>query len=128
MPFTCASTAGNCLVFPIQRLVVVKAAGAAVTSLLLTTMVNGIYVLPTQNFDMRLVSSTNIDKYQVVHGSLTTLMTIPLLASAANTFTIVNTQNTGAIFLRNYWNTVQMQIKGLFTNKFIKAFYIIAPV
>jgi hypothetical protein len=128
MPFTCASTAGNCLVFPIQRLVVVKAAGAALATLVLTAMVNGIYVLPTQTFDMRLVSSTRVDKYQVMHGSLTTLTTMPLLASAANTFTIVNTQNTGAIFLRNYWNTVQMQIKGLFTDKFIKAFYIKAPV
>lgn len=77
---------------------------------------------------MKLVSAASVHKYQVAHGSLTTQTTMPLLASAANTFTIVNTQNTGAIFLRNYWNTVQMQIKGLFSDKFIKAFYIVAPV
>ena len=47
MPFTCASTAGSCLVFPVQRLVVIVAGGATVTSLILTTMVNGIYVIPT---------------------------------------------------------------------------------
>lgn len=51
---------------------------------------------------------------------------MPLLGGAPNTFTITNTQNSGNVFLRNYWNTVKMEIDGLFSNKFVKAFYIVA--
>lgn len=53
---------------------------------------------------------------------------MPLLGNTQNTFFITNTQNTGAIFLRNYWNTVKMEIEGLYTSEFIKAFYIVAPI
>ncbi len=77
---------------------------------------------------MRLASSTILDKYTIVHQPLTTRQDMPLLAFAANTFVITNTQNSGAIFLRNYWNTVKMEIQGLYTSEFIKAFYIEAPV
>ena len=30
--------------------------------------------------------------------------------------------------MRNYWNTVKMEIEGLYTSEFVKAFYIVAPI
>jgi hypothetical protein len=40
--------------------------------------------------------------------------------------TITPTQSPN-LFLRNYINTATIQIKGLYSNNFIKAFYINAP-
>jgi len=65
---------------------------------------------------MRLASGTNLDKYTIIHPPLTERTVMPLLANALNTFTITNTQNSGQIFLRNYWNTVKMEIQGLYTS------------
>lgn len=41
--------------------------------------------------------------------------------------TIKPTQ-TNNIFLRNYLNTVEIQITGIYSSNFIQAFYINAPV
>lgn len=57
---------------------------------------------------MRLASPTNLDLYTVIHPPLTTRLVMPLLANAANTFTITPTQNSGGVFLRNYWNTAKL--------------------
>jgi hypothetical protein len=104
---TCTPTS-TCLVFPIQRKVVAISLGAAASSLNVNGMTNGIYIVPDQLIDMKVASSTNLDKYTIVHQPLTTRQVMPLLGNAATTFTITNTQNAGAIFLRNYWNTVKM--------------------
>lgn len=115
MAVTCTSP-NTCLVFPKQRKVVRVSTGAAATSMAINGMTNGIYVVPQQTIDFKLASTTNVHKYTIVHQPLTTRTIMPLLSNAVNTFTITNTQNTGAIFLRNYWNTVRMEIKGLYTS------------
>ena len=128
MPLNCAVAGGTCLIFPKQRKVVtVTPPAIGITSLLVTGLTNGIYVLPQMLIDLKVASSTNLDKYPVYHDYLTTRQVMPDNAMAPNTFVITNTQNSGQIYLRNYWNTVKMEIDGLYTSKFIKAFYIIAP-
>ena len=127
MPVTC--TTGNiCLIFPKQRKVVTVETGVSVTNLAVNGMANGIYVLPVNNIDLKLASSNSLAKYQIVHPRLLERNYMPVIGAAAvNTFNIINTQNSNSIFLRNYWNTVRIEIVGLFTSKFVKAFYIIAP-
>ena len=90
---------------------------------------NGIYILPVNKIDLKLASATNLDKYQIVHPLLVERNYMPVIGVAAlNTFDIINTQNSNNIFLRNYWNTVKIQITGLFSTAFVKAFYIITPI
>lgn len=71
-------------------------------------MTNGIYVFPEKYINLKLATTTSLEKYLVNHGVLNTRKTMPLNSDAANTFTITNTQNSNNVFLRNYWNTVKM--------------------
>lgn len=115
MSATCTSTS-TCLIFPNQRKVVTVEPGTSKSSLAISGMTNGIYIVPDLKIDMKLASATKLDKYTIIHPPLTTRKVMPLLSNTANSFTITNTQNTGAIFLRNYWNTVKMEIEGLYTS------------
>jgi hypothetical protein len=131
MPLVCTGT-GSCLVFPKQRKVVTIESNAAITTLTLSGMTNGIYIKPVNNIDLKLASSTILHKYQIVHPLLLERNYMPAIGSAStgtplNTFDIINTQNSNNIFLRNYWNTVKIKITGLFSTAFVKAFYIVAP-
>ncbi len=107
MPLVC-TTGGTCLIFPKQRKVVTVEAGAGVSSLAVNGMTNGIYIQAQNNLDVKLASSTNLDKYSIVHPLMLERNYMPLNAAAVNTFTITNTQNSNNVFLRNYWNTVKM--------------------
>jgi hypothetical protein len=107
MPIACTTTS-ICLIFPKQRKVVTVEVGTAISTLAINGMTNGIYIQPIANINLKLASSTNLDKYQIVHPVLLERNYMPLNGGAVNTFTITNTQNSNNIFLRNYWNTVKM--------------------
>ena len=62
MPLTC-TTAGNCLIFPIQRKIVAILNGITTSSLSIFGLTNGKYSLPESNINMKLASLTNLDKY-----------------------------------------------------------------
>ena len=116
MALNCTSTS-ICLVFPKQRKVVNFAmTPTTTTSLLINGLTNGIYVLPQNLLNFKLSSPTKLDRYIIDHGHLATRKIMPLLSNAANTFTITNMQGPGNIFLRNFWNIVKMEIKGLYTS------------
>ena len=130
MPLTCStSLAGaSCLIFPKQRTVVVYAEpGVSTGALSVQGMTNGIYIQPNDKIEIKVGSLSNVNKYQLTHPVLVERDYQPLAGGAVNMFDIINTQNSGNIFLRNYWNTVKMEIYGLFTSPFVKAFYITTP-
>ncbi len=66
MPLTC-TTGGTCLIFPQQRKVVTVEAGTSVSSLAVNAMTNGIYVQAQNPLDVKLASTTNLDKYSIIH-------------------------------------------------------------
>lgn len=69
MPVTCTS-GSICLIFPKQRKVVTVEAGTSTTTLAVNGMTNGIYIQPDDSIDLKLASSTNLDKYQILHPVL----------------------------------------------------------
>jgi hypothetical protein len=128
MPLSCVRTGNTCLVFPKQRKIVTVESGASILSILVSGMTNGIYIQAMNNIELTVASSNSLVKYQIVHPLMAERNYMPVIgATALNTFSIIPTQNSNNVFLRNYWNTVKLQFTGLFSTPFVKAFYIVTP-
>lgn len=127
MTQSCSFSGGQCIVFPKQkRVVVIVTTPVATPSLSLLTMNNGMYVNPiSQYINLTVCSSTALDLYNVYHNNLTTI-TKNYVSTLMNYMTITPTQSPN-LFLRNYLNTAIIQLYGLYTDPYIKAFYINAP-
>ena len=132
MPLQCSESTGDpCLVFPVQKRVLVLLDSLPTTpSLILTGMNNGIYVQPNL-LDIGLLALTTTNEawsYEIPHGNLTTRQTVPLLSSSPATWMTITPTQTPNIFLRDYMNTVSINLYGLYSTTFVKAFYINAPL
>lgn len=127
MPLKCGETIANdCLIFPTQKRVLSMLPNAATSSITLTGMNNGIYLQPgSVYFDVLALTPTSANFYEIPHNNLTTRRQIP--ATGAPTWMTITPTQTPGIFLRNYMNTVTIQLYGLYSTKFVNAFYINAP-
>lgn len=128
MTHTCINPTGKCIVFPRQRRVVaIPSPPLPVSSITLNNMTNGIYLSPISSYiNLTVLSASNIDFYNIPHQNLTTI-TNNYFNGSSTRMTITPTQNP-YIFLRNHMNIAIIQLYGLYTNPFIKAFYINAPL
>lgn len=126
MTHTCIFTSGKCIVFPKQkRVVAIPSTPTTLSSLTLSNMTNGIHLNPLSQFiNLTTFSSSTIDHYNTYHNNLTTIKTNYFTATPTEML-IFPTQNN--VFLRNYMNTARFELKGLFTNPYIKAIYVNAP-
>jgi hypothetical protein len=126
MTHTCLFASGQCIVFPLQRRVIVLSSSpTSLSAFALANMTNGIHLNPVSQFiNLTIFSSSNVDHYNTYHNNLTTIKT-NYFTSTATQMAISSTQNN--VFLRNYMNTAIFQLWGLFTNPYIHAFYLHAP-
>jgi hypothetical protein len=118
MSTTCAYSDGSCFVFPNQRRVVtISTLSTSTTTLVITALNNGIYVQPPSTISFVVSSDTTstLNKFSVVHSPFNTLQTI-LSSGNPTAIDIINVQTIGGVFLRNYWNTVKIDLTGIFTN------------
>ena len=127
MTTSCTIPTGRCIVFPKQRRVLaIITTPVASGSLVLFTMVNGMYVNPMSSYiNLTVYTSSTIDYYNVYHKNLTTIIK-NYVTNVTNYMTITPTQNPN-VFLRNYMNTAIIKLCGLYTDPYINAFYINAP-
>lgn len=129
MPLTCTAGAHKCFVFPTRNWVTVvttSAIAAGSVTLTLSGMNNGYYLSPLSlYFRVTLAHGAPGELILIPHNSLVTLQRNPL-TNTATVMTITPTQ-TPNIFLRNYMNTVVIQLTRLWESRFAKAFYIVAP-
>lgn len=127
MTLSCTNALGKCIVFPNQkRVLVVPTVPTSISSLQLLTMNNGMYVQTlSQYINLTIASASALEIYNVYHNNLTTIKT-NYVKGIANSMEIVPTQSPN-LFLRNYMNTATFTINGLYTDPYIKAFYIHAP-
>jgi|JI6StandDraft_1071083.scaffolds.fasta_scaffold14013_4 hypothetical protein len=129
MPLTCTAGAHKCFVFPTRNWVTViptSAIAAGSVTITLSGMNNGYYLAPTSlYFKLTVVHGSIGELFRINHNSLVTLKRNPL-TNTATSMTITPTQ-TPNIFLRNYMNTVVIELKCLWESNFAKAFYIVAP-
>lgn len=129
MPLTCTAGVHKCFVFPTRNWVTVvtnSAVPAGSVTVTLGGMNNGYYLSPTSlYFRLTVAHGAPGEVILINHNSLVTLQRNPL-TNVATSMTITPTQ-TPNIFLRNYMNTVIIELNRLWESNFAKAFYIVAP-
>lgn len=98
----------------------------ATSAITLTGMNNGIYLQPgSVYFNVLALTPNSANFYEIPHNNLTTRRQIP--ATGSPTWMTITPTQTPNIFLRNYMNTVTIKLYGLYSTKFVNAFYINAP-
>ncbi len=127
MTHSCVFAPGKCIVFPNQkRVLVIPSVAFSAGNLVLGNMVNGMYLNPLSMYiNLTVFSSSTIDFYNTFHNNLTTIQT-NYFAGTPTKMIITPTQSPN-LFLRNYMNTATFEIYGLYTDPYIKAFYLNAP-
>lgn len=127
MSTSCTYGAGRCLMFPIQKLILILPTLAnSIASLAVGSVNNGMYVCPISKYiNLTVVSSGKLEYYNINHTNLTTIKT-NYVKGIANSMTITATQSPN-VFLRNYMNTATIRMIGLYSDPYITAFYLHVP-